>query len=150
MARGITRWTPGADPVRDRLNRLFEHAFGDAYTGGEESEEVSSRNWVPAVDIAESDDALTLYAELPGLTKDDVEITLEDNVLTIKGERVFDREQTQESYHRIERAYGAFHRSFHLPSNVRAEKVAARFAHGILRIDIPKQEEAKPRKIEIA
>jgi len=150
MARGITRWTPGTDPVRDRLSRLFEHAFGDVYTGTEESEDVASRSWMPAVDIAESDDALTLFAELPGLTKDDVEITLEDNVLAIKGERTFDREQTKESYHRIERAYGAFHRSFHLPSNVRPDKVEARFEHGVLRIDIPKQEEAKPRKIEIA
>ncbi len=150
MTRGIIRWAPGTDPVRDRLSRLFEHAFGDVYGGPQESEDVSSRSWMPAVDIAESEDALTLYAELPGLTKEDVEITLEDNVLTIKGERQFDQERTKENFHRIERAYGAFHRSFHLPSNVRSDKVEARFENGVLRIDVPKQEEAKPRKIEIA
>jgi len=150
MARGITRWTPGTDPLRDRLSRLFEQTFGDAYTGTEESEDVASRSWMPAVDIAESDEALTLYAELPGLAKEDVEITLEDNVLTIKGERKFAREESKESYHRIERAYGVFHRSFHLPSNVRSDKVQARFDNGVLRIDIPKQEEAKPRKIAIS
>lgn len=150
MTRGIIRWAPGTDPVRDRLSRLFEQAFGDVYTGPEESEDVASRSWTPVVDIAESDDALTLYAELPGLTKENVEITLEDNVLAIKGERTFNRDENRESYHRIERAYGAFNRSFHLPSNVRADKVEARFENGVLRIDIPKQEEAKPRKIEIA
>jgi HSP20 family protein len=131
------------------VNRLFEQAFGDAYTG-EESEEMSSRSWTPAVDIAESDDRLTLFAELPGLAKDDVQITLEDNVLTVKGERRFERDETKESFHRIERAYGVFQRSFHLPSNVQADKVEAAFADGVLRIAIPKQEEAKPRKIEIS
>lgn len=149
MARGITRWAPGTDPVRDRLSRLFEQAFGDVYSGGEESEEVSSRSWVPAVDIAESDDALTLYAELPGLTKDDVEITLEDNVLAIKGERKFEREETKESYHRIERAYGTFSRTFSLPTNVRTDEVNASFKDGVLHVEIPKAEEAKPRKITI-
>jgi HSP20 family protein len=131
------------------VNRLFEQAFGDAYRG-EEGEEMSSRAWTPAVDIAESDDRLTLYAELPGLKKDDVEITLEDNVLTVRGERRFEGDETKESFHRIERAYGAFHRAFHLPSNVRADKVQAAFADGVLRIDVPKQEEAKPRKIAIS
>ena len=149
MQRGITRWSPGSDLMRERVNRLFQQAFGDALTG-DESEEMSSRSWTPAVDIAESDDRLTLYAELPGLAKEDVDITLEDSVLTIKGERRFEREETEESFHRIERAYGAFHRSFHLPSNVVADKVQAAFADGVLRIDIPKQEEAKPRKIKIS
>lgn len=149
MQRGITRWSPGSDLLRERVNRLFEQAFGDVY-GGEESEEVASRSWTPAVDIAESDEALTLYVELPGLSKENVEITLEDNVLTIKGERRFERDEAKESFHRIERAYGGFHRSFHLPSNVQADKVQAAFEAGVLRVDVPKQEEAKPRKITIS
>lgn len=149
MQRGIMRWSPANDLLRERVNRLFEQAFGDVY-GGEQGEEVSSRSWTPAVDIAETDEALSLYAELPGLTKEDVEITLEDNVLAIKGERKFEREETKENFHRIERAYGTFHRSFHLPSNVRSDQVEASFRDGVLRIDIPKQEEAKPRKIAIS
>jgi len=149
MQRGIMRWSPANDLLRERVNRLFEQAFGDVYSGAE-SEEVSSRSWTPAVDIAETDEALTLYAELPGLAKDDVEITLEDNVLTVKGERKFEREETKENYHRIERAYGTFHRSFHLPSNVRSDQVEASFKDGVLRVEIPKQEEAKPRKIAIS
>lgn len=149
MQRGIMRWSPANDLLRERVNRLFEQAFGETYAGSE-SEEVSSRSWTPAVDIAETEDALTLYAELPGLSKENVEITLEDNVLTIKGERKFEREETKENYHRIERAYGTFHRSFHLPSNVRSDQVEASFKEGVLRVDIPKQEEAKPRKIAIS
>jgi HSP20 family protein len=149
MARGITRWNPAQELLRERVNRLFENAFGDALAG-EEREEVSRPSWVPAVDIAETDAALVLFAELPGLSRDEVEITLEDNVLTVRGERRFADEETRESYHRIERAYGAFHRSFHLPANVRADKVKATFTDGILKIEVPKAEESRPRKIEIS
>ena len=148
MARGIVRWTPGQDLLRHRFNRLFDEALGDTYAR-DEGEDVASRSWTPAVDIAETADGLTLYAELPGLTRDEVEITLEDNVLAIKGERRFERDEAKENYHRIERAYGAFQRSFHLPANVQTDKVRATFKGGVLRIDVPKAEEAKPRKIEI-
>ncbi len=149
MSRGVTRWSPAGDVLHNRVNRLLEQAFGDL-VGSTEGEEVSNRRWMPPVDIAETDDGLVLYAELPGLSKDDLEITLEDNVLTLRGERRFADEEARESYHRIERAYGAFHRSFHLPANVRSDGVQASFADGVLRIDVPKAEEAKPRKIEIS
>lgn len=147
MSRG-TRWNSSNDLVRERVNRLFEQAFGDALA--REGEEVPTAGWAPAVDIAETEDSLVLYAELPGLTKDHVEITLEDSVLAVRGERPLIEEHERESFHRIERAYGAFQRSFRLPANVRPDGVQARFQDGVLRIDVPKVEEAKPRKIEIA
>ncbi|MFP3938898.1 MAG: Hsp20/alpha crystallin family protein [Thermoanaerobaculia bacterium] len=142
-----TRWNSSNDLVRDRVNRLFEQAFGDALA--REGEEVSTAGWTPPVDIAETEESLVLYAELPGLTKDQVEITLEDNTLAVRGERALGEEHDRESFHRVERAYGAFQRSFRLPANVRPDGVQARFQDGVLRIDIPKVEESKPRKIEI-
>ena len=105
--------------------------------------------WLPAMDIRESKDAYTVTAELPGLTKKDVEITVEDNVLTISGERQLEAEGENENYHRIERSYGSFKRSFTLPIQVIQDKVDARYQNGILTISLPKAEEAKQRKIEI-
>jgi HSP20 family protein len=105
--------------------------------------------WIPAMDIRESKDAYTVTAELPGLTKKDVEITAEDNVLTISGERQLEAEGENENYHRIERSYGSFKRSFTLPIQVIQDKVDARYQNGILTISLPKAEEAKQRKIEI-
>ena len=105
--------------------------------------------WLPAMDIRESKDAYTVTAELPGLTKKDVEITVEDNVLTLSGEGHLEEEGEGEKYHRIERSYGSFKRSFTLPIQVIQEKVDARFTDGILTIELPKAEEAKQRKIEI-
>lgn len=141
-----TRWNSSNDLVRDRVNQLFEQAFGDALA--REGEEVSATGWTPPVDIAETEDSLVLYAELPGLSKDQVEITLEDNTLAVRGERTLE-ESDRESFHRVERAYGAFQRSFRLPANARPDGVQARFQDGVLRIDIPKVEESKPRKVEI-
>ena len=102
------------------------------------------------MDVAETADALTLYAELPGLSREDVDITLENNVLTVRGERKFEKDVKEESFHRIERAYGAFSRSFTLPTNVKNDGVEATFKDGVLTVRIPKAEEAKSRKIAIA
>jgi HSP20 family protein len=148
MNTAMLRWTPTGDVLRDRLDRLFNQTFGDFGTP-QSSEEVSNRRWMPAVDIRESEDALTLLAELPGVKREDVAITLENNVLTIAGERKFERDVKEDSFHRIERAYGTFSRSFTLPSNVKFDKVEASFEDGVLRVTLPKVEEAKPRKIEI-
>lgn len=148
MTTGLTRWTPGSELFRDRFSRLFDQAFAD-FRNFETGEDVASRNWMPAVDISETDDALLLYAELPGMTKDDVDITLENNLLSIRGERKFEKEAQKENFHRIERTYGSFSRSFTLPSNVRSDEVKASFKDGLLHIEIPKAEEAKPRKISI-
>lgn len=145
--RAMSRWRSGGAPSRDRLDQLFETAFGDLF--GEGAEGVGNRGWHPSVDVAETEAGYTFYAELPGLNKEDVDVTLENNVLTIRGERKFEKDVNQESYHRIERSYGTFARSFSLPSNVRSEACNASFKDGVLRVEIPKAEEARPRRIEI-
>lgn len=150
MTTGLTRWTPAGDLFRTRFNRLFDQALGDFLTPYEGAgEEVSTRTWMPAVDIRETDDALHLSAELPGMTKENVDITLENNVLSIRGERKFEKNVDQGNFHRVERSYGTFFRSFTLPSNVRSEEVKAAFQDGVLEVEIPKAEEARPRKIAI-
>ena len=110
---------------------------------------MSTRSWAPPVDIKETPDSLVLSAELPGIDKKDVHINIEENVLTISGERSFSRDEKKEDYHRIERVYGSFSRSFTLPRNVKLDAVKANFENGVLTVTIPKAEESKPRKIAI-
>ena len=141
MTTNLIRWNPN-------LERLFDRAFSDFLAPvGEDA--VSTRRWMPAVDIKETPEALTFSAELPGLTKEDVQITLDNNVLTIAGERKFEKDVKEENYHRLERSYGSFARSFTVPGNVRFDQVDATFANGVLNVVLPKADEAKPRKIEI-
>jgi len=151
MRHAIARWTPTGDLVRDRFGRLFEDAFNDMLRPyAADPEAISGRSWIPRVDIRENADRLTLQVDLPGLGKDDVNITLENNVLTIAGERKFVAdEKANEGYHRLERAYGAFSRSFTLAPTVHTDKVEATFQDGVLTIQLPKQEESKPRRIAI-
>jgi HSP20 family protein len=144
MLNQVTRWNP-AYVNREPLARWFETFFGDPST-----EEVANRGWVPPVDIQETEDAYRLIAELPGLTRDDVQITLESNVLRLSGERKLEKDVKRESYQRIERTYGAFARSFSLPHQVSSEGVSAAFENGVLTITVPKAEQAKPRKITIS
>ena len=144
----MTRWTPAGELFRDRFDRVFNDMLGDVFAPFV-SEDVADRRWTPAVDVRESGDALTLTVELPGLRKEDVQITLENNILSLSGERKFEKETKEENYHRIERAYGSFSRSFTLPANVKADQVAATFQDGLLTISLPKVEEAKPRKVDI-
>jgi HSP20 family protein len=132
---------------RDPFFRLFDTFFNQDVAG---SEEVSNRGWVPVVDIQETEEAYRLIAELPGLTKEDINITLENNVLRLSGDRKFEKDVKKESYHRIERSYGTFTRSFALPQQVSSDKVEAAFKDGVLTITVPKAEQAKPRKIAIA
>ena len=148
MRTALTRWNPSSDLVRDRFSRLFEDAFNDMLRPYE-AEQVSNRAWAPAVDIRETDDEVTLFVDLPGMKKDDVDLTLENNLLTISGERKFESEETNDSYHRIERSYGSFTRSFTLNQNVQTDKVEANFKDGVLIVTLPKQEQAKPRRISI-
>jgi HSP20 family protein len=150
MRMALTRWNPTPDLARDRFSRLIEEAFNDMLRPyGGQGENVSSRSWTPAVDIRETAEALTLAMDLPGLRKEDVAITLENNVLTVAGERKLDTEQSNETYHRLERTYGAFTRSFTLAPTVSGDKVAADFKDGVLTITLPKVEESKPRRIDI-
>ena len=141
----IIRWDPFRDLVtlRDKMNRLFEDAVR-----GEEKDLISS-SWAPAVDIYEKDNELILTAEVPGINEKDIEISLEDNTLSIKGERKFEKETKEENFHRIERSYGSFFRSFSLPANIDQEKIQAEHENGILRITMPKKAELKPKIIKV-
>ena len=149
MTTTMTRWTPESDVLRSPFDRLFNQMLQSAWGSQAGAEGVSGRAWSPAVDVKETQDALQFHVELPGLKKEDVEITIENNVLTIAGERKFEKETKDENYHRLERSYGAFSRSFTLPTGVRSEQVEAKFENGVLAVTLPKQEESKPRKISI-
>jgi HSP20 family protein len=128
------------------FDRLFREAFSPAFGEGE----LSTRTWVPPVDIYENGDSLVLKAELPGINPDDVEIRVEDNTLYLKGERKFEKEVKEQNYHRVERSYGTFTRSFSLPNTIDADKVAASYKDGVLTLTMPKKEEAKPKTIKIS
>jgi HSP20 family protein len=127
------------------FDRLFRAAFSPAMAEGESS----TRTWTPPVDIDEEGDNLVLKAELPGINPNDVEVRVEENTLYLKGERKFEKEVKEENYHRVERAYGTFARTFSLPNTVDSEKVTANFKHGVLTLTLPKKEEAKPKTIKI-
>jgi len=147
MLNHVTRWNPTVAYLnREPFARLFENLFN----GAQGEEEVSNQNWVPPVDIQETEEGYRLLAELPGLTRDDINITLENNVLRLSGERKFERDVKKESFHRVERTYGAFSRAFALPQQVNSEGVQASFENGVLTITVPKAEQAKPRKIAIS
>ena len=123
----------------DRFDRLIERAFG--------RERLTP--WMPAMDVYETEDKLVVTVDLPGLKAEDVEVQVEDSTLTVNGKRGFSSEVKEEHYHRIERRYGAFSRAVTLPPQIDAGKVAARFEDGVLTIEVPKVEKAKPKKIQI-
>ena len=144
---GLTRWQPARE--LQRLSEEMDRWLTEAFPGGGESDWMAGA-WAPPVDLSETDDAFTLKAELPGLTKDDIHIEVHDRTLKLRGERKHESEAKQEHYHRRERTYGAFQRSFWLPSSVDPEKVQATFKDGVLELHLPKHEEAKPKRISIA
>ncbi len=130
--------------MQDRMARLF----GDVYLRDEDTGFRGS--WTPAVDIFETDNHdLVLKAELPGMTREDIEVSVENNTLVLKGTKKFDSEVKEENYRRVERTYGTFHRSFTLPNTVDTSKVAADYKNGILTVTLPFREEAKPRTINV-
>jgi HSP20 family protein len=143
----IVRWEPFRDLVstHDRFSRLFNDTFSRFFDEGE----TGARGWAPAVDIYETDHDLVLKAELPGVDPKDVEARVEDGTLYLKGERKLEKEAKEENYHRVERSYGSFVRTFALPRSVDSEKVSAQYQDGILTLTMPKREEAKPRTIKI-
>jgi HSP20 family protein len=114
------------------------------------SEPRGSRPWSPAVDIFETEDALTLRADLPDVNTDEIDIRVENNTLTLKGSRKFVKDENAKGYHRIERSYGDFLRSFAIPQTVETDKVAAQYTNGVLTITLPKKENAKPRQVKVA
>ena len=149
----VIRWEPFRDLVslQDRMNRLFDESLrsrSGAGTGHEEDWALGG-SWAPPVDIYEQDGNIALKAELPGIDPKDVELRVENNVLTLRGHRKLDQEVKKENYHRVERAYGTFMRSFTLPTVVDTEKIQAEYRDGVLRVVLPKREEAKPKQISI-
>lgn len=143
----IVRWDPFRDlmSLQERMNRLFDESL----TRRREDQPLGLTTWSPAVDIFETENAIVVKAELPGLSKDDIEVQIHDGVLTLKGERKFEKEVKEENYHRIERAYGGFQRSFSLPSSVEEDKIKASFKDGVLEVDLPKAEAVKPKQIKV-
>jgi HSP20 family protein len=144
----IVRWEPLRElaSIQNEMNRLFGTVFDSPSPSGNGN---TLRRWMPAMDLVETDDHFVLRADLPGLGEGDVNIEVEDNVLTVSGERKTEHETTKEGYHRVERAFGSFSRSLTLPEGVDADAVTAGFDRGVLEIRIPKPEQRKPRKISI-
>ena len=144
----ITRWRPSRDvvSVQDEMNSLFDDIFGQRPARVQWTDGV----WNPSVDVTEDKDSLVVKAEMPGLNKDDVKISVHDNVLTLKGEKKQEKEEKDKDYHRVERSYGSFCRSFQLPTTVRADKIEANYKDGVLSIILPKTEEVKPKEIPIS
>lgn len=140
----VVRFDPFRDitSLRDEMNRLFSRTIGEGGAAGSA--------WTPAVDIFDASDAIVLKAELPGLAADDIDIEVDDNVLTLKGERRFEDTVEEGRYYRLERAYGTFQRSVTLPQGVKADDITATFEKGVLTVRVPKADEVKPRKIAVA
>jgi len=128
--------------LQDRVNRLFQE------TGGRQ-ESLTTGNFVPAVDIYEDEHSIKLKMEVPGVEQKDLDIQVENNTLTVKGERKLEKEEKEENFHRIERRYGSFFRSFGLPNSVDTDKVSADYQNGVLNIVLPKRAEAKPKQVKV-
>jgi|SRR6266404_2460964 len=141
----ITRWDPFRDinQLQGSLNRLFQ----DYNRGSDEL--TTSGSFVPAVDVYDDEHNLVLKMEVPGVDQKDIDIRLENNTLTVRGERNFEKEEKEENFHRIERRYGTFSRSFTLPNSVDTEKVNANYENGVLKIALAKRAEAKPKQIKV-
>ena len=144
MNTRIVQWNPfhELEHMHDRLSSLFEDGRNGRQVPPAEA-------WEPTVDIIENDSAYLVSAELPGVRKEDIQITLEDGVLRIAGERKQEHTEKTRKFHRIERSYGSFVRSFSLPKNIDAEKIEARFRDGVLAVAVAKSETARPRHIEV-
>jgi len=142
----IVKYDPFRDlrNIQDEMNRLFSGTFSHG-----NQDEVLRGAWSPSVDIFENKNEIVLEAELPGMKAEDVNISIENNVLTLHGERKFEKKDERDNFHRVERSYGSFTRSFTLPPTVSSENAQAEFENGVLRLTLAKREEAKPRRIEI-
>jgi HSP20 family protein len=144
----LVRWEPAREisSLQSEMNRLFNTFFDTPTTGGNGS---AARRWVPSMDLVETEEHFVLRADLPGLSEEDVAIELEDNVLTVSGERKAEHEDKKEGFYRMERSFGQFRRSLTLPDGVNADAIAATFDRGVLEVRIPKPEQRKPRKVAI-
>ena len=144
----IARWDPFRDlnMLQDRMNRLFD----DAGRPWRTDEPAATTSWSPSVDIFETEGEIVVKAELPGIDRKDIQLNLENNVLSLRGERKFQKETKDDNYHRIERSYGVFSRAFSIPATVDEERIRADYKDGVLKIVLPKKDQAKPKQIKIA
>ena len=144
----IVRYDPFRDlrTLQEEVNRLFSTNL----TRGFGEEGIGRGAWNPSVDIYENKEHIVLEAELPGMNRDDFELSVENNVITLRGERQFEKKDDSDNYHRVERSYGSFTRSFTLPQTVSAEGATAEYRNGVLRVTLPKREETKARRIQIS
>jgi len=139
----ITRWDPfrGLSALQDEMNRLFEskaNASGSNLTA-----------WAPVVDVYETENELVIKADLPDLSENDIDLRVENNMLTIRGERKYDETVKEDNYLRVERSYGAFSRSFSLPNTVNTEAIQASYKNGVLKVELPKRAETKPKQVKV-
>src|SRR5437762_14259493 len=141
----LTRWDPFCEfsTLQDRMNRLFQQSYGDR------EESLTTSTFAPAVDVYEDEHQVTLKIEVPGIDEKDIDVRVENNTLTVQGERKIEKEEKEENYRRVERQYGSFTRTFTLPQTVDSEKVSANYDKGVLKITLPKRAEAKPKQIKV-
>ena len=142
----LTRFEPFREfyTLQDRVNRLFRESYDAS-----RDESLTSSSFAPAVDVYEDEHKVTLKIEVPGIDEKDIDVRIENNVLTVHGERKIEKEEKEENYRRVERRYGSFTRTFNLPTTVDAEKVSADYDKGVLKVALPKKAEAKPKQIKV-
>ncbi len=144
----ITRWDPFREvaSLQNRMNSLFQDF---SRTQGGENESLTTAGFVPPVDVYEDEHKIVLKLEVPGIKQEDLDVRLENNTLTVRGERKFEKEEKEENFHRIERRYGSFFRAFTLPTTLDSENVKAEYDSGVLKLELNKRAEAKPKQIKI-
>jgi HSP20 family protein len=143
----MIRWEPfrGLNTLQEQVNRLFEDSLARSRSG-----QAELASWAPAVDIFETENELVVKADLPDVQEKDIDVRVENNTLTIRGERKFSNEVHEDNYLRVERAYGSFTRSFSLPNTVNTEAIRAEYRNGVLSVRMPKREESKPKQIKVS
>ncbi len=143
----LTRWEPFREfaTLQDRINRVFR----DSYSNADRDDSLTTSSFAPAVDVYEDEHKVSLKIEVPGIDEKDIDVQVENNVLTVHGERKIEKEEKEENYRRVERQYGSFTRTFTLPTTVDAENVSATYDKGVLKINLPKKAEAKPKQIKV-
>ena len=143
----ITRWDPFRDmfALQNRVNSIFQ----EFNRGGQNDDTITTAAFAPAVDIYEDEHKIVLKVEVPGMKQEELDIRLENNTLTVRGERKFEKEEKEENFHRIERRYGSFYRAFTVPNTINTDAVRADYDAGVLRIELAKRAEAKPKQIKV-
>lgn len=147
----ITRWDPFRElyGLQNQMSRLFRDSFGSMTPTGESDEFLAAGSFVPPVDVYEDEHNLFIRAEVPGIDPNDLDVKVENNVLTLRGDRKWNKEEKEENFHRVERRYGSFTRSFTLPTTVNSDDVHANYNNGVLEIKLAKRAEAKPKQIKV-